>query len=175
VGSYAHNQYLNHHKIYLVPVFMLLKHSTNLNRQRTTTATLPKTITYSLYSFIWQSDNFLGVSIIKYNQVVAFEKAMSTTGFRPPISKGTKWENRGLYLKAETEPSLRNVEFEKMKARLGILPSKTPIWRTLRLRQAVFRCSSVLYVFSPLWLRSQPTPLSRERCTVEYLRVFGIS
>jgi len=50
----------------------------------------------------------------------------------------------------------------KVKARLGILPSKTPTWRRLRLRQADFRRSSVLYVLSPLWLRPHSTLLSRD-------------
>jgi len=67
---------------------MLLGHGTYLSRQRTT-APLSKTVTCALCSFIWQSDNFLDVSIIKYIQVVSFEKTMSITGFRLPISKGT--------------------------------------------------------------------------------------
>jgi hypothetical protein len=76
MGSYAHNQYINHLKIYLLSVFMLLGHGAILRRQRTTTAPLPRTRTYSLYSFIWQSENFLDVSIIKYIHLVPFEKAM---------------------------------------------------------------------------------------------------
>jgi hypothetical protein len=140
---------------------MFLGHGINLSRQRTTTAPLPKTITYSLYSFIWRSDNFLDVSIIKHIQVVPFEKQCQSLDsnnlfLRVPI------ETTEVYTwkpKRNQSPKRR---IWKIKARLAILNSKTPTWPTLGLSQAVFRCSSVLYVLSPLWLRSHPTPLSRD-------------
>ena len=161
--------------MYLVPVFMLLGHGTNLSRQGTTTAPVPKTITYSLYSFIWQSDKFLDVSIIKYIQMVFLKKQYQSL------------DSDHLFLRVPTETTevynwkpKRNQSPKrrvwKIKARLVILPSKTPTWRKLKLRQAVLSCSSVLTV------RNQPSvaavtsePAVKGRCNIEHLQVFGIS
>ena len=150
---------------------MLLEHGTNLSRQRTTIAPLPKTITYSLYSFIWQPDNFLDVSIIKYIQVLPLKKQCHSLGsdhlFLSVLTETTEvytWKS-----KRNQSPKHR---VWNIKARLVILPSKTATWRTLRLWHAVFRCSSVLYV---LCGAVTVDPALKGRCTIEHLRVFDIS
>ena len=134
VGSYVHNQYLNRLKIPRITCTGLYASATCYQSQKEEDHNSTTGKNYNLH-FVQFHLNFWQLHGCSYHKVYSagpFEKAVSITGFRPLVCKPPNLISRGLYLKTETEPVSEN-SWLKTKARLGILPIKTPFLRKLRL------------------------------------------